>query len=102
MYYILNDDKTTSPVEDLMTWARSFETSDRRIARTVLEDDCVVSTVFLGLDHQFGNGPPLLFETMVFGGADDQLCWRYPNYDDAIAGHNKAVEQVRGLNNATG
>jgi hypothetical protein len=26
----------------------------------------VVSTVFLGLDHSFGEGPPLLFETMVF------------------------------------
>jgi len=25
-----------------------------------------VSTIFLGLDHQWGNGPPILFETMVF------------------------------------
>lgn len=25
-----------------------------------------VSTVLLGLDHQYGDGPPLIFETMVF------------------------------------
>ena len=26
-----------------------------------------VSTVFLGLNHQYGGGPPLIFETMIFG-----------------------------------
>lgn len=26
----------------------------------------LVSTVFLGLDHNFGKGEPLIFETMVF------------------------------------
>lgn len=26
----------------------------------------VVSTVWIGLDHSFGRGPPVIFETMVF------------------------------------
>ena len=31
----------------------------------------MVSTVFLRIDHSFGSGPPLLFETMIFGGKHD-------------------------------
>ena len=31
-----------------------------------------VSTIWLGLDHQWGEGPPLIFETMVFGGPYDE------------------------------
>lgn len=27
-----------------------------------------VSTVWLGLDHSFGHGPPVVFETLIFGG----------------------------------
>lgn len=31
--------------------------------------DSKVSTIFLGLDHNYsGKGPPILWETMVFGG----------------------------------
>ena len=31
-----------------------------------------ISTVFLGIDHNFNlEGPPLLFETMIFGGIKD-------------------------------
>lgn len=29
-----------------------------------------VSTVFLAIDHAFGDGPPVLYETMIFGGGD--------------------------------
>ena len=33
-----------------------------------------ISTVFIGIDHQFlKSGPPLLFETMVFGGELDEF-----------------------------
>lgn len=28
--------------------------------------DYIVSTVDLGLDHSFGDGPPLYYETMIF------------------------------------
>ena len=39
----------------------------------------IVSTVWLGLDHAHGDGPPILFETMVFGEGSwvDQDCQRY-------------------------
>lgn len=74
-YYIL-DGKTPVPA-DLMAWARWYETADRSVAKSAV-GPYRVSTVFLGLNHQFGEGPPLLFETMVFGpeGADDVWCER--------------------------
>jgi len=52
---------------DLHKWGAWFETGDRVVAKTSLgESD--VSTVFLGLDHGLDDGPPILFETLVFGG----------------------------------
>lgn len=53
-----------------------------------------VSTVFLGLDHQFGEGPPLLFETMVFGGPLDEEQRRYTTWAEAEAGHAEMVAHV--------
>lgn len=53
-----------------------------------------VSTVFLGLDHQFGEGPPVLFETMIFGGPLDQEQWRYHTWEEAVAGHRAAVRMA--------
>jgi hypothetical protein len=55
-----------------------------------------VSTVFLGLDHSFGHGPPLLFETMIFGGERDQYQERYSTLQDAMDGHDRAVELAKG------
>jgi hypothetical protein len=52
--------------------------------------------VFLGLDHRFGgSGPPLLFETMIFGGPLDEEMWRYSSWDAAEAGHAAAVRKAR-------
>ena len=59
-----------------------------------------VSTVFLGLDHRFSDsledGPPVLWETMIFGGAHDEHQERYTSRADAIAGHARAVKMVKG------
>lgn len=91
------------PVEatNLLAWADWFETADTIVKRTtlgrkVLEPYALppvtVSTVFLGLDRRFvGGGPPLLFETMVFGGERDGAQWRYSTWDEAVAGHDAAV-----------
>jgi len=50
--------------------------------------------VFLGLNHSFGEGPPLLFETMVFGGALDQEQARYTTWEQAEAGHKQMLARV--------
>lgn len=92
--YLLNDDHTVTATDDLMEWARSFEKSDRHVAVDKI-GEARVSTVFLGLDHSFGSGAPLLFETMIFGGPHDQEQWRYPTWDEAVAGHRRAVALAR-------
>ena len=55
-----------------------------------------VSTVWLGFDHGFGEGPPLIFETMVFGpGQEDEYQERYATAEEAKVGHQKAVEWAK-------
>jgi len=91
--YIL-DGKEPVEVSDIVTWATWFEAADRIVKQTTPSKDVRVSTVFLGLDHQFGKGPPLLFETMVFGGRQDGDQWRYSTWDEAAAGHEAAVDSL--------
>jgi hypothetical protein len=50
-----------------------------------------VSTVWMGLDHSFGDGPKEIFETMIFGGEYDQECTRYSNEVEALEGHHRTV-----------
>lgn len=88
-YYRLLPDHSTAPC-DLMTWAREFEDRGREVAFDRV-GDTHVSTVFLGLDHNFGSGEPLLFETMIFGGPLDEYTWRYETWEQAEEGHRAAV-----------
>jgi hypothetical protein len=56
--------------------------------------DVRVSTVWLGLDHNWGSGPPLIFETMVFGGDHDEEQWRWATEAEALAGHAEICSAV--------
>ena len=59
-------------------------------------DGIEISTVWLGIDHGFSDqGPPIIFETMIFGGEYDQHCWRYPTKEPALAGHVRIVAALR-------
>lgn len=93
-YYILIG-RTPVECNDLLTWGRCLEVSGRRVALTN-GFSLRVSTVFLGLDHSFGFGPPLIFETMIFGkgGWCDEYCDRYSTWQEAEAGHRKACMTV--------
>jgi hypothetical protein len=53
-----------------------------------------VSTVWLGINHRWGPGPPLIFETMIFGGEHDQGCMRYATEEQAEAGHARVMEDL--------
>lgn len=91
--YILDDEHNLVPA-DLLTWARWVEKSDRVVGKDTVGDQ-KVSTVFLGLDQSFGAGVPLYFETMVFGGKNDQHMERYDTWLHAKEGHDRIVEDVR-------
>ena len=78
---------------DLTTWARSLKSNQMVGLDTI--DDQVVSTIFLTVDHSFGVGPPLLYETMIFGGEHDLFCARYSTRDEAAAGHQRVSDALR-------
>ena len=88
--------KLAIPEPDSLKWAKWFETADRMVAKTDVGGLCI-STVFLGLDHSFGDGLPVLFETMVFrrGNWLDRECHRYGSWDEAEKGHNEVVARLR-------
>jgi hypothetical protein len=69
--------------------------SYRRVGRTQVTSECMVSTVFLGLDHGYTPGPPVVFETMVFGGPMDGECERYCTWAEAVEGHARMVEKCQ-------
>lgn len=66
--------------------------------RTVAHDTIEgvrVSTIFLGVNQQWGDGPPLLFETMVFGGKLDEAQARYSTWEEAETGHAVMLTLVK-------
>lgn len=94
--YIL-DGKKPVECEDLLEWAMWMENGPHAVAknRIAYKDVIVIiSTVFLGLDHQFGFGKPLLFETKVFGGPLDGRTRRYHTWDEAERGHQEVFAEV--------
>jgi hypothetical protein len=92
MYYVL-EGKRVRPAADMAEWARMFAAA-RQVARDEL-GGCLVSTVFLGIDHQFfGNGPPLLFETMLFTPDGEEMV-RYSTWEQAERGHAAMLARVR-------
>jgi hypothetical protein len=94
-YYILDD--TNQAIECTAgQWAIAFG-NDRKVEHTVISEDVAVSTVFLGLDHNFsGVGEPVIFETMIFGGPHDEFMNRYSTWDEAVEGHKAAVKLAKG------
>ena len=92
--YKLDKNNVAVPCDDIEEWARWFGTAARRVA----EDDVGsirISTVFLGIDHSLFEGPPLLFETMIFGGAHNEHQARCSTWDQAVAQHAEAVAMAR-------
>jgi len=94
--YILVD-KVPTIVDDPIEWGRWYETADRHVAKTTI-DKIEISTVFLGLDHNFAeNGVPLIFETMTFG-APEEVCLRCSTWEQAEAQHQEVCAQFNGNN----
>ena len=72
--YILKGKKIVE-CTDLLEWGRWFEEPKNRIVKQeTLDNDLWVSTIFLGLDHNYsGKGAPILFETMVFFPEEERI-----------------------------
>lgn len=99
-YYRL-DGHTPVECTDLYEWGRAFETQDRRVAITKFGRVDVI-TSFIAIDHgyNFGADPafrPVLFETMVFGGPQNEYMERYCTWDEAAAGHAEVAALIEDL-----
>lgn len=94
-YWMLDAENRPVKVDSVIEWSRYFESTNHIVKQDVI-DDARVSTVFLGIDRQLGNGPPVLFETMIFGGEHDQWQKHCSTWEQAVKMHEKSCELVRG------
>ena len=102
-YFKLNKDKTVTEtsLEEFSKWVAEGQDEDQIVGKDKI-GDAEVSTVFLGLDHSFGGGKPVLFETMVFdrsisaGNNTDIDGIRYNTWEEAVKGHNETVIKYGG------
>lgn len=103
LLYILDDHDMPIPVppEDALAWAEwhrahpiNHHVGDNYLEVGIPPVTSRVSTIFLGVDFSFV-GPPLLFETRVFGGDLDGEQVRYTTRLEAIHGHRAMCQRVR-------
>lgn len=93
----------------MQQWGRLLLDEEyRRVGDDTLPSGARVSTVWLGLDHNFsGCGPPLVFETIIllegsWPEADLRRYHdmrRYATREQALAGHAEMVEKWREAGN---
>lgn len=79
---------------NILEWAQWYENADRHVANEEI-NGVTISTVFLGLDHSFDGGKPLLFETMIFGGAHNDYQERCSTWKEAEVMHQKAMDLIK-------
>ena len=108
--YIIDKNGLVVQCPDLMKWARWLENHkfESQLVDTIA--GIRVSTVFLGLDHQFGKGEPILWETMIFNddeahtikfGGRDMKCapdlgqWRFSYKEEAYDFHRHKVAELK-------
>lgn len=88
-------DKNDQPIEGedaCLVWAKQFEKDPegRIVKQQTTWLGFWVSTVWLGLDHNFGHGKPLIYETMVFRGICSDIDTKsYSTKKEAAAGHRQ-------------
>lgn len=80
-----------------LKWNNDGDVSDyARIGLDKITDTVEVLTVWLGLNHSFiRDYPPMIFETLIFGGLHDGDIQRYSTEAAALAGHLHAVNEMR-------
>lgn len=89
-------DRAAHPMT-MQEWSEKLgDMAYRRVAETTLPNGKWVSTIWLGLNHRFSPGLPLIFETMVFkskGEFGELDSDRYSFEEDALAGHQVMCEK---------
>jgi hypothetical protein len=94
----LNRDGVPIDIEEFME--KMADDEYRFVEMTMIEkgaESCRVSTVWLGVDHELGDGEPQLFETMIFGGSHAGFERRYGTEIEALNGHADAIKMIANI-----
>lgn len=97
-HYILNAKGTPVIEPNLCKWAHWYEKAERHVGLDFI-GPYKVSTVFLGLDHNYHpTGPPVLWETMVFKKKTRSKKWVIDDHldleQDRCAGSREQAEAM--------
>src|SRR5258708_1038560 len=99
-YYKLDENNIVQPssLDEYKTFVHDKPPYAHKQGFKTSIDDWWVSTIFMGIDHNFYDTlRPIVFETMVFHKKDIPLNYqvRYTTYSESEEGHAKAVQWVR-------
>lgn len=111
-FYRRNGTPYPNTPEGLHEWARDFENINiKRVAQDTLLNGIRVSTIWLGLNHRYDGGRPLIFESMSFVPQHTKAeIWgktfewieepigeqlRYATEEEAILGHKMLVKKFK-------
>ena len=95
MYYKLDQQGNAVRADGLADMEECFNSMERIVAKDNVGDS-EVSTVFLCIDQNYsGDGVPVLWETMIFGGKHDQYQRRYTSKEEAVKVHNSLVQLLQ-------
>jgi hypothetical protein len=92
-------DKQGNPIQ-LREFAEKFEDWGYRCLKQSKVHDgtelITISTVWLGLDHGWDGGGPLIFETLVRSDSDtEQAMYRYSSEEQAMEHHDHIVDMTK-------
>ena len=84
---------------DFPRWKEAMDKMEKRLGdyeykvvkKTHCKNGYEVSTVWMGLDHNWMGGQPMIFETMVFSKDGGGYMERYSTESEARAGHKRIV-----------
>ncbi|WAW10685.1 hypothetical protein NB640_03220 [Oxalobacter vibrioformis] len=80
---------------NLDEYARNMQRESSRIVRQSRINECLVSTIFTGIDYSFGIGEKRLFETMIFGMEGDiHPKWQHATWNESVEKHDQIVKMI--------
>lgn len=89
-FYVLNSEMVPVPTINIVDWFMWID-AHRKLFSTQI-GKVLISTAFLGCDCSYGDGPPMLFETMVFWEDEgDGEKMRYETFEQALEGHRDFI-----------
>ncbi len=95
-YYYMDEKDRVHKTSDIEKFAKYSMGRKTWQIESVPRKGVRISTVFLTVDYTFGmSKPPILFETMIFGGARNRETRRYSTKKQAEQGHDAIVRSFK-------